>query len=107
MANCGSDEPLLDWRTKALLRAVLYPVIFRVEPDEQDVAHVLKMVINRGTLDASPSAYQAAILKALGSSVSLSDLSDNERPDSATRRFLLAVLRQMEFDGDHLNCGRL
>jgi hypothetical protein len=101
MANSNTDEPLPNWRTRGLIRAILYPVIFRVEPDEHDVARVLKMVVNRRALDASPSEYQAAILKALDGSVQLSDLSDNERPDSATRRFLLAVLRQMEHDRDH------
>jgi hypothetical protein len=106
MANWGSDEPLLDWRTRGLLRAVLYPVIFSVEPDEHDVARVLKIVVNRGSLDASPEEYRAAILKALDGSVQLSDLSNNERPDSATRRFLLAVLRQMEHDGNNDSCDR-
>lgn len=104
MTNSNSDEPLPDWRTRGLIRALLYPVIFRVEPDERDVAHVLKIVVNGGALNASPSDYQAAVLKALDGSVELSDLSDNERPDSATRRFLLAVLRQMEHDRDHPNC---
>jgi|HubBroStandDraft_1064217.scaffolds.fasta_scaffold1953665_1 hypothetical protein len=100
MTNSDSGEPALDGRTRGLIRAILYPVIFRLEPDEHDVARVLKMVVNRGALDASPSEYQAAILKALYGRVPLSDLSDNERPDSVTRRFLSAVLRQMEHDAE-------
>jgi hypothetical protein len=74
------------------------PVIFRLESDEHDIARVLKMVVNRGALDAPPGEYQAAILKVLDGRVQPSVPSDDERPDCTTRRFLLAVLGQMERD---------
>jgi hypothetical protein len=96
MKDFHSGPIELDTRTRGLIRAILYPVIFRISPDERDVARVINLVVNRRALDASPTDYQNAILKALESGLPLADLSDNDRSDAATREFLRAVLGQIE-----------
>ena len=57
---------MLDIRTKALLRAVLYPVQFEREP-EVGIDRVIKQVIAPQALQATPNDYMNAIRLALES----------------------------------------
>jgi hypothetical protein len=57
---------MLDNRTKALLRAVLYPVQFDRQP-VVGIERVLKQVIGREALQATASEYMDAIALALES----------------------------------------
>jgi hypothetical protein len=57
---------MLDDRTKAQLRALLYPVQFEQRP-ELGIERVLRMVVGRNTLQTTPSDYLRAIRLALES----------------------------------------
>ncbi len=57
---------MLDDRTKALLRAVLYPVQFEERP-EAGIDRVIRQVVARQALHATPDDYLKAISVALES----------------------------------------
>ena len=65
MDDGSSEWNALDMRTRALIRAILYPVMFTFDPDDNAIAHVSEMVIDRRALSASPDEYRAAIQKVL------------------------------------------
>lgn len=79
--------PMLDDRTKTLLRTLLYPVQFEAKP-ENGIDRVLKSVILRNTAHVSPADYQEAIGAALGSTDRLSQIIPQDHDEPTTRNYL-------------------
>jgi hypothetical protein len=75
MHDSDSEWNAFDVRTRGLIRAILYPVMFRGDPDESGLARVFKMVIDCQALNASPDEYKAAIQKVLADQVPLQEYS--------------------------------
>jgi antirestriction protein len=100
MHEDGSEWNALDVRTRALIRAILYPVMFAADPDDNDIARVFEMVIDCHALNASADEYQAAVQKVLADHAHLEGHSLNAvaRPDTITRKFLIAVLKRLEHE---------
>ncbi len=100
MDDAGLEWNALDVRTRALIRAILYPVMFTDDPDDNAIAHAFEMVIDRRALSASPDEYQAAIQKVLAGRVPLQghSLSAVARADAVTWKFLTSILKRLEQD---------
>jgi hypothetical protein len=98
MNNFDPEWNALDVQTRGRIRAILYPVMFKNDPDADDVARVIEMVVDRRALNTSPGEYCAAIRIVLAGRVQLNGdaLSAVDRPDITTRQFLEMVLRQLE-----------
>jgi hypothetical protein len=92
----------LDTETRALLRMLLYGVIFENAPGEEAAKRIIEVVVDAppGPFGSGPGPsrdkYRAAIGRALASTDPLTDLADNARPDAVTRSFLAAVLRRLD-----------
>ena len=92
----------LHTETRALLRRLLYGVIFDNAPGEEAAKWIIDEVVDAppGPFGAGPGPcrdeYQAAIRRALASTDPLTDLADNARPDVVTRSFLAAILRRLD-----------
>lgn len=79
-----------DWRP--ILRALLYPIIFEVQP-QASVDRVIRDIVDREALGMTRLQYQAAIRQALASSEELSQLLPLAANQSeATIRDYLRVL---------------
>jgi hypothetical protein len=100
MHENGPEWSALDARTRALIRAILYPVMFAGDPDDNDIARVFEMVIDCHALNASAEEDQAAVQKVLVDRVHLEGHSLNAvaRADAVTRKFLMAVLKRLEHE---------
>jgi hypothetical protein len=88
---------MLDDRTKMLLRALLYPVQFEAKP-ENGIDRVVRSVILRSALNASPMEYQSAIVTALDSTDKLSEIIPQDHNERTTRNYLnelSSTLRQL------------
>jgi hypothetical protein len=92
----------LDTETRALLRRLLYGVIFDEAPGEEAAKWIIDRVVDAPPrpFGSGPSPcrdkYRAAIRRALASTDPLTDLADNARPDAVTRLFLAAILRRLD-----------
>jgi hypothetical protein len=92
----------LDTETRALLRRLLYGVIFDNAPGEGAAKWIIERVVDapQGPFGSRPGPsrdkYRAAIRHALASTDPLTDLADNARPDAATRSFLAAILQRLD-----------
>jgi hypothetical protein len=84
IARAGDD---LSWL--ADLRAVLYPVIFEVEPTN-GIDRVLTRIVGNDT-----ERYRRLITAALASNLLLSDALDDCHPEEVVRRFLRELLRRI------------
>jgi len=87
---------MVDDRTTALLRALLYPVQFEKEP-ERGTDRVLERVVARNALRATPSEYLQAIRYALDESDESGEELAEIVPEShsgGTIRSYLAYLEQ-------------
>jgi hypothetical protein len=79
---------MLDDRTKALLRALLYPVQFERRP-EHGIGRVIEQVIEARALHATPEDYLNAIRSALQSrDEKLSAIIPGTHTDEAIRSYL-------------------
>ena len=78
---------MLDDRTKMLVRALLYPVQFEVEP-ERGIDRVVQSVVLRKALKATSSDYQRAIKTALESDEMLSKIIPQDHDEGTTRNYL-------------------
>jgi hypothetical protein len=79
---------MLDPRNKALPRAVLYPVQFEPRP-EAGIGRVIKDVIDRQALHATPADYIYAIRLALDSSdESLAGIIPGTHGENVVRAYL-------------------
>jgi len=79
---------MLDHRTKAQLRALLYPVQFEQQP-ELGIERVLRMVVGRNTLQTTPSDYLRAIRLALESrDEKLAEIIPHTLSEAAIRAYL-------------------
>jgi ribosome assembly protein YihI (activator of Der GTPase) len=78
---------MLDDRTKALIRALLYPVQFEKRP-EQGSARVMDLVVEQNALNATPSEYWDAIELALDSDERLSALLPRSHDEETVRHYL-------------------
>jgi hypothetical protein len=81
---------MLDDRTKALIRALLYPVQFDKRP-EQGIARVMELVVKRNALQATMPDYLGAIDLALASDEKLSALLPRSHDEKTVRQFLREV----------------
>jgi|HubBroStandDraft_6_1064221.scaffolds.fasta_scaffold653018_1 hypothetical protein len=94
----------LDAETRALLRRLLYGVIFEEAPGEEAAKWIIDRVVDAppGPFSAGPGPcrdkYRTAIRRSLASADPLTDLADNARPDAVTRSFLAAILRRLDAD---------
>ena len=94
----------LHTETRALLRRLLYGVIFDNAPGEEAAKWIIERVVDAqpGPFGSGPSPrreeYRAAIRRTLVSADPLTDLADNARPDAITRSFLAAILRRLDAD---------
>jgi hypothetical protein len=79
---------MLDDRTKELLQALLYPVQFDAQP-ELGISRVLRKVVDRNALEASPLDYLRAIDTALQSSDErLADIIPQTHSETDIRAYL-------------------
>ena len=78
-----------------LILGVLYPTITVDDPMDQ-LDHVMRGVIGRNALGASPDEYLQAIRAALASDLVLSDLIEPYHTEADVRRFLSAVQSRLE-----------
>jgi hypothetical protein len=78
---------MLDDRTTALLRALLYPVQFESTPEE-GIERVVKLVVMRNALQATATDYRRAIDFALGSNEKLSSIIPQDHDEATTRHYL-------------------
>ncbi|SDS90800.1 hypothetical protein [Bradyrhizobium canariense] len=84
---------MLDDRTRALLLALLYPVQFDARP-ELGISRVLKQVVGRNALQATPSDYLRAIETALQSrDEELADIIPQTHSEAAIRSYLQQLSR--------------
>jgi hypothetical protein len=82
-------------RIAGLIRAVIYPVQFDRDPRD-GIDRVLRLVIERQALDASPAEYFAAIRQALVSDEALDRLIPQDHPDSVIRSYLTELAVAIE-----------
>lgn len=78
---------MLDDRTTALLRALLYPVQFETTPEE-GIERVVKLVVMRDLLKTTLVDYRRAIDSGLGSNEKLSSIIPQDHDEATTRRYL-------------------
>ena len=79
---------MLDDRTRALLLAVLYPVQFDQRP-ELGIKRVIRQVIARNALQATPEEYMNAIRRALDNrDEELSKIIPRTHSEEAIRSYL-------------------
>lgn len=78
---------MLDDRTKMLIRALLYPVQFEERP-ERGIDRVLRSVVMREALQATPSEYLSAVETALESREMLSKIIPQDHDEPTTRNYL-------------------
>ena len=78
---------MLDDRTKALIRALLYPVQFEKRP-EQGIARVMDLVVKQNALNATAPEYRDAIELALKSDEKLSALLPRSHDEETVRHYL-------------------
>jgi hypothetical protein len=87
---------MLDDHTKGLLLALLYPVQFDARP-ELGIARVVKQVIGRNALQATPSDYLSAIETALQSrDERLADIIPQTQSEAAIRSYLEQLSHSLE-----------
>jgi hypothetical protein len=89
---------MLDDRTKALIRALLYPVQFEVSP-EQGIERVMKLVVARNALQATASDYLRAIDSALDSDERLSTLIPQSHDEDTIRSYLRRLIKELQTRG--------
>ena len=74
-------------REAGLIRGLIYPVQFEKDPRD-GIDRVLRLVVERQALGASPSEYCAAIRQALVSDEALDRLIPQDHPDGVIRTYL-------------------
>jgi hypothetical protein len=84
---------MLDDRTKALIRALLYPVQFEKSP-EQGIERVMNLVVARNALQAAASDYVDAINSALDSDETLSTLIPQSHDEETIRSYLRQLMKE-------------
>jgi hypothetical protein len=85
----------LSTRQAGLISALIYPVQFEADPcDGTD--RVLRQVVERRALGASPMEYLAAIRDALASSDALDTLIPQDHSDTTIRRYLGEIAEAIE-----------
>ena len=86
---------MLDDRTKAQLRALLYPVQFEERP-ELGINRVLRLVVARDTLETTPSDYLQAIDRALGDrDEKLSEIIPQSHTEETVRSYLRLLSHEL------------
>ncbi|HLK24921.1 MAG TPA: MFS transporter [Caulobacteraceae bacterium] len=85
----------LDARTRGILRALLYGVIFTKAPGEADADRIAGMIARESRWPPR-EVLLAAIDRALANPAPLTELADNPRPEAATRAFLSALARRLQ-----------
>ena len=81
---------MTDFRSKSLLRALIYPVQFDADPLSA-IDRVLSQVIKTAALDASVEEYRQAVDAGLGSTGSIAELIPQPHSESEIRAYLLAM----------------
>lgn len=85
---------MLDDRTKALIRALLYPVQFEQQP-EQGVGRVVEMVVAANAVQATSADYLRAINAALESEEQLSALISQSHDEETIRSYLRRLMSEL------------
>jgi hypothetical protein len=86
---------MLDDRTKAQLRALLYPVQFEERP-ELGINRVLRLVVARDTLETTPSDYLQAIDRALGDrDEKLAEIIPQSHSEETVRSYLRLLSNEL------------
>ncbi len=89
-----SDE--VDERTRALVRALLYPTIFEADLNETVVARVAEGVRGGRAFAAPRDELEAAARTALASGADLADWVAPQHSDTAVRAYLAALLLALQ-----------
>jgi hypothetical protein len=85
---------MLDDRTKALIRALLYPVQFEKLP-ERGIERVMRLVVFANAMDASSTDYLRAIEKALHSKEKLSEIIPQSHDERTIRNYLQQFMQML------------
>ena len=87
---------MLTQREKGLIRALLYPVQFDRNPGDTDnVERVLRLVIQKGSLNADEEEYLSAIKNGLSSKEKLTALVPGMKGECKVRDFLRRVEEEL------------
>ena len=84
----------LDIRTKGVLRRLIYPVQFDVNP-VNGVDRIIRLVVMRSSDEIPPQEYIDAIDAGLASDDLLSDLIPQDHPEALIRDYLDAMRKQL------------
>ena len=89
-----NEKHRLDDHSKALVRALIYPVQFEENLD-RGIDRVMRVVISANALSASQQEFSNAISAALKSSEKLADLIPQTHREAAIRDYLAKVQRAL------------
>ena len=76
--------------TRGLICGLIYPVQFQKDPLD-GIDGVLRLVVERRALNASPPEYLAAIREVLASDEALDEFIPQEHSDSVIRRYFFEL----------------
>jgi hypothetical protein len=94
----GGDENMgstLEQRLKGLLRILIYPIQFSVNP-VSDVDRVVDQVVRSKAMHTEPDEYLNAIEVALGSDERISELIEQKHSESVIRTYLSEIQRRLQ-----------
>jgi hypothetical protein len=89
------SHSVFDQRQQGLIRALLYPILFQENPLEA-VDRVLKTVVDRQALGATPAEYLEAVRNALASESLLGEILPQPHSEKTLREFLAKVANRLE-----------
>lgn len=84
-------------RSKALLRALIYPVQFEADP-RNAIDRVMERVVEPGCLDGTPAEYARSIRQGLATTERLAELVPQKHDEASIRGYLDELVRRIERD---------
>ena len=89
---------MLSDKTKARIRALIYPIQFEANPID-GIDRVINKVVNESALNATQQEYLDSIQEALSSNAQLSNLIPQRHSEDAIRHFLAEVKHRLQHPG--------